>query len=348
MTIHAAKGLEAPVVFLADTASKPRERSAYEALLHWPGDRDRPEQFLLAGNRAMRDQAMQSLLEQQQQERLREDANLLYVALTRARQYLFISGSSSKDNIDTTWYGMLENAVLGWSRTADGNPMYQSGVIAPATPDTVKVQPSWTPDPRLSQPIRIAPGNPVISPSQLDDTAQTDGHTDGRKRGIALHTLLDHLARDGAGEPEGMAGALAGLLGRAQDDPEFLQWWQHALHVRQHPGNCDLFDAAQYRQACNEVPVQFLDEERMVYGVIDRVVLQDESVTLIDYKTHASATAATVATLAGHYRNQMYYYRRAAQRLWPAQHIRCCLLFTACNERVYLDEVQSPGLSGFP
>jgi ATP-dependent helicase/nuclease subunit A len=348
MTIHAAKGLEAPVVFLADTASRPRERSAYEALLHWPGESDRPEQFLLAGNRAKRDQAMQSLLEQQLQEHQREDANLLYVALTRARQYLFISGSSSKDNIDTTWYGMLENAVLGWSRTADGNPVCRSGVIATATPDTVRGQPALVPDPCLSQPIRIAPGNPVISPSQLDDTAQTDGHADGRERGIALHTLLDHLARDVAGEPEDMAGALAGLLGRAVDDTEFLQWWQHALHVRQHPANADLFDATQYRQACNEVPVQFLDEERMVYGVIDRVVIQDECVTLVDYKTHASATAATVSTLAGHYRNQMHYYRRAAQRLWPAQRIRCCLLFTACNERVYLDEVESPGLLSFP
>lgn len=340
MTIHAAKGLEAPVVFLADTASKPRERSAYEALLHWPGDRDRPEQFLLAGNRAMRDQATQALLDQQQQERQREDANLLYVALTRARQYLFISGSSNRDNIESTWYGLLENAVQGWSRTADGNPVCQSGVIAPATPDTMKVQPAWTPDPRLSQPIRIAASHPVISPSQLDDAVQTNGQADGRERGIALHTLLDHLTRDEAGDPEGMAGALAGLLGRAEDDPEFLQWWQHALHTRQHPANRDLFDAAQYRQACNEVPVHFLDDRHLVYGVIDRVVIQGDCVTLIDYKTHAAATPSTVSTLAEHYRRQMHYYRRAAQWLWPALHIRGCLLFTACNERVYLDNEQ--------
>ncbi|HYQ72210.1 MAG TPA: UvrD-helicase domain-containing protein, partial [Gammaproteobacteria bacterium] len=55
MTIHAAKGLEAPVVFLADLASAPPDRSAHGALVDWPGDRDRPLHFLLTPRRAALD-----------------------------------------------------------------------------------------------------------------------------------------------------------------------------------------------------------------------------------------------------------------------------------------------------
>jgi ATP-dependent helicase/nuclease subunit A len=340
MTIHAAKGLEAPVVFLADTAGKPRERNAHAALLSWPGERDRPEQLLLAGSRDSRDSATQALLTRQQQAYRREDANLLYVALTRARQYLFISGSSSRGSSADTWYGMIAAAVQDWPRNAAGNPCHRSEHPARATAPATPAPPVPAPDPRLSRPLAIPLRQPVIAPSRMDDTAHLDGQADGRERGIAIHTLLDHLSRTGVTATGERAGALAALLGRAPDDADFARWWEQALQIRRHPANADLFDADRFDRACNEVPVQYLEGDGMVTGVIDRLILQGERVTLVDYKTHAAATPETVARLAESCRAQMHYYRQAAQRLWPAHHIRCCLLFTACNERVWLDAAQ--------
>ena len=55
MTIHAAKGLEAPLVFLADSAHEPKPPAAWEALVRWPADAARPDRFLLAGPKAVLD-----------------------------------------------------------------------------------------------------------------------------------------------------------------------------------------------------------------------------------------------------------------------------------------------------
>ena len=51
MTIHGAKGREAPVVFLADSATTSKLRSVYKAMFDWPGDSDRPTHFLLSGKK---------------------------------------------------------------------------------------------------------------------------------------------------------------------------------------------------------------------------------------------------------------------------------------------------------
>ena len=92
LTIHASKGLEAPVVFLADATHTAHPRKVFQALVDWPADAPRPQSLLLSPRDpdrfSARLLAAQALAEQ------REDANLLYVALTRARQFLFISGCS--------------------------------------------------------------------------------------------------------------------------------------------------------------------------------------------------------------------------------------------------------------
>ncbi len=76
----------------------------------------------------------------------------------------------------------------------------------------------------------------------------------------------------------------------------------------------------------------------MVYGIIDRLVLCAGTVWVIDFKTHTSASRETLATLAAAYREQMQLYARGVRLLWPRQLIRPCLLFTACNALVPMDE----------
>ncbi|MGD8875641.1 MAG: UvrD-helicase domain-containing protein, partial [Gammaproteobacteria bacterium] len=155
MTIHAAKGLEAPVVFLADMATAPRDRNAHAALVDWPGDRERPRQFLLTPRRADLDPASRVLLENQAREQSREDANLLYVAITRARQYLYISASAPTRGSDLGWYGLLRDALQGWEKNAAGNPWHTTGT-RPADA-TLSVSAAIRPDvdPRLSRRISV-------------------------------------------------------------------------------------------------------------------------------------------------------------------------------------------------
>jgi ATP-dependent helicase/nuclease subunit A len=99
-----------------------------------------------------------------------------------------------------------------------------------------------------------------------------------------------------------------------------------------------LFDDNQYQQAFNEVPIQYLEEDTLVYGIIDRLVLTRETVYVIDYKTHQWAAGDVLHRLADSYREQMRLYASGAQKLWPGRTIRPCLLFTACGELVAMDD----------
>jgi len=338
LTIHGAKGLEAPVVFLADTAVTPGNKDAYAALLRQADDSARPDLFTLAGARANADAATRGLLDRHDADKRAEDANLLYVALTRARQYLFISGSQPDRGYDGSWYALIDAALADWQRTADGHPYCRSGTPAALAPQAAFAAPDVVVDARLAQPLAVTPARTRIAPS-LEALPAGDGagDPDGRERGIAIHVLLDHLSRARQPDEAALRTRLAGLLLRERDDPEFLQWWQHALAVVRDPRLAALFDTGRYTRAWNEVPVQYLEGDRLVHGIIDRVVLGGDGILLVDYKTHAHATPGALDALVEGYRAQMQCYANAARRLWPRQRLRVGLLFTACRELVSMD-----------
>ena len=109
ITIHAAKGLESPVVFLVDTGpQKPKSRT-YQPITYWPSDAKQPEQFFILTRKDDIDNDTQILIDQQIQKDWQEELNLLYVALTRAKQYLYISGTASKQNT-YSWHSIINDA----------------------------------------------------------------------------------------------------------------------------------------------------------------------------------------------------------------------------------------------
>jgi len=335
MTIHAAKGLEAPVVFLADLATAPRDRSAHAALVDWPGDRDRPVQFLLTPRRTDLDAVSRALLENQARERQREDANLLYVAITRARQYLYLSASAPARGSDTGWYGLLGEALAGWERNTAGNPCHTTGT--PAADVTLHTAAGIIPtvDERLTRTIPVRPELRQIAPSHADPAVTPEsGDADGRERGIAIHRMLDFISRSQGEAPATLPPQLAHGLGREAGDPELHAWWQEAVQTCRHADFAGLFDPRHYLRARNEVPLQYFRDGQLVYGIIDRLVIREDGVLVIDYKTHRRAAPDTLAELAGGYREQMQLYSAGVARLWPGLVVKPYLLFTACNALV--------------
>ena len=346
MTIHGAKGLEAPVIFLADTATVKKAGHAYTALVDWPGDRDRPAHFLLAGTLAKLDSVSRNLLERQAQEALREDANLLYVAITRARQYLYISGSLPDRGGDGSWYQLVSAALADWDHTEGGGCAHASG--QPATPqaDTPASLVNIAVDPRLSEIIPVTHSQMQIAPSRatpgtIAETATQSGDADGRERGIAMHLMLQSLSAQTLPVTDTLPLAVASAIGREPDDPEAQDWWQEALQTWHHPACAFLFDPSRFDQAYNEVPVQYLDGDVLVYGIIDRLVLSGNKVYVVDYKTHRSAATDTLSELVDNYREQMRLYAMGIAKLWPEKDVRPYLLFTACRELVAMDDSAS-------
>ena len=334
LTIHGAKGLEAPVIFLADAATTGINRTANEALVIWPPGKARPDEFLLTARKTAQDSISRSLLEKQQQDSLREDANLLYVAMTRARQYLFISGSEGRKSNDTSWYEMICAALSGWEKNKNGNLFHTTGKLPETQQAADADKPAAESDPRLSE--RVPPLKPLlvqIAPSRASGTGSWQpGDADGRERGIAIHAMLEWLSQEDGAGVETLPASLANSLGREPGNPDLQDWWQEAVHTHQNADFAQLFDPRHYRQAMNEVAVQYMENEQLVYGIIDRVVIQDDAVLVIDYKTHQPAHENQLAALTEEYREQMRLYTRAAELLWPEKSVKAGLLFTHSNQ----------------
>jgi ATP-dependent exoDNAse (exonuclease V) beta subunit len=171
-----------------------------------------------------------------------------------------------------------------------------------------------------------------IAPSRTVGEAYVSSDTDedGRQRGIAIHRMLEYLSQ--TPQTEQQAIAIANELGVQENDTEFQAWWQEAQQIINSPKLAFLFADKNYQQAWSEVPIQYQQNERIVYGIIDRLVINKDEVIVVDYKTHQSATDKNVYNLAEKYRTQMDYYLEGVRQLWPDLKARGLLLFTACGE----------------
>ncbi len=332
MTIHAAKGLEAQVVILADTGPVRSRNKAYQALVDWPAATDRPQHFLLTGGKDTLDTFSRQRLAEQQLAEQREEANLLYVALTRAKRVLIISSASADED---SWYNLIK-APLGTAgavTTADGSVLLESGsstaapaVASPAVTATVI-------DPRMRQTLATVREDDEIAPSHSTGESDTAAfEEDGLLRGRAIHRLLELLCqRPDAKDGRMLRASVAEELGLHADDADLHDWWEEAQAVVRDPRHRELFELAATDTAYNEIPIQYRIGERRVFGIIDRLVRRGKRVIVVDYKTHISATPAALPQLAEPYRAQLRLYAEGVRALWPDAEIRTALLFTRCG-----------------
>lgn len=367
MTIHAAKGLEAPVVFLANAArgSGYRERGM-QPLIDWPVSEDRPHYFHLGGNSRNIDDVSQELKHRHQWPARREESNLLYVALTRARQMLFVSGCEPGKG-DSGWYGFIEKRLHHAVKTgeaarvglkhetlpaddADTAPHFSAWLEFGAPPplEQLREKPVTTfeIDPKLTKPVPGMTVSGMRHPSRMvpegDDLPYENAWTgesgsDVLRRGVVMHRMLEQLA---GGQPRAiLEEALRRELGDRLEESEFNSWWREACRLIDEASFRDFYDPARYQEAHNEMPILYREGGQDIYGVIDRLIIRENEVVLIDYKTHARATEENMALLAEKYQEQMRFYAEGVRRLWPGKKLRMLLLFTACGGMVELQEI---------
>ncbi len=289
-TVHEAKGLEAPIVWLLDANAKSPADKGFDVLVDWPTQAMRPAHFSLYGDKASRGAARKHYFEQDAALASTEDLNLLYVAMTRAKQALLVSGNGERSA--GTWYDRIANAKQAVSAE---NPLL---VAQAADSHDIEPVPSLTLDERLTQPLPTGTRKAAL--------------TDAQRRGIWLHGLMQHLAMPDAVTD---AQSLQRLLGIPEAQLPAL--WQQAQHLLNLPQLAHFFDAQQYRSACNEMP--YIDATGELKR-IDRLVEFDDEVWVLDYKTGESANPAP-------YRAQMNVYRSAMQAVYPGKTVRCALLF---------------------
>ncbi|MEO1038775.1 MAG: double-strand break repair helicase AddA [Pseudomonadota bacterium] len=351
MTVHAAKGLESPIVFLPDTTQKPRSRGGglhlhREAGLLWTPDiATAPE--LITAMKTRSDAEAQA-----------ESQRLLYVAMTRARDRLIVCGHKhghGEGRIDEdSWYARLTAswAGEGWTpiKTTAVSELAEEQGWGPASarrygPAPISAERDLTAagtEPALPAWLHTeAPPEPVaprtLAPSRLlgEEEAGAEPATlsplaaGGQKRfqrGAVIHKLLQTLPD--LPPDRRRASAERFLAGQSDlSDAEQAEIAAETLRVLDEPAFAALFAPGSRAEASVAGSAPGLPEGVIVNGQIDRLVVTADDVLIVDYKTNRpppeQIEAAPPAYIA-----QMAAYRALLQTLHPGKPVRCALLWT--------------------
>ena len=335
MTVHGAKGLEAPIVVLPDTADRtPRERAEIFQLNGgisvWRTDSDNSPEEILQARAQRKAKAAQ------------ENLRLLYVALTRARSWLIIAGAGEaktetsdgpKPRDQWCWYRLVEAGLKAVSaqRVATGGLQHVFGtwpeprfVEERAAPSTTL--PDWT-----QRPAPPAPKAPLmLKPSDLGGAKALFGEGDETEvamaRGTFLHALLEHMPKtDPAAWP-----ALADHFAPEGVAADIVL--AEAAGVLADPALAHLFGAGSLAEVV--ITADILGH-RMV-GAIDRLIVDPGRVLAVDFKSNREVPANAHAVPEGLLR-QMGAYAEALAQIYPDRRIETAILWTAVPKLMALD-----------
>jgi len=364
MTIHASKGLEAPVVYLADTISTSRDKSSLSTLIDWPATDNRPKHFQLMSSVKDRDSISEKLNLQYKDSQQKEDANLLYVAITRARQYLFISGCQPEKGPFTNWYQPVFDALQELTASDLEAPAINHSIIdssmvyssiaslserqqpLSASPEDVQSKEiAFEIDPALTQKISgLSKAQTILAPSYADKLSAQIYHSvknvepadeDAQQRGIAIHRLLELLMRDDTLPESVLLQQIANEM-QLENNSLLKDWLDIAIKNIRHANLQAVFEPDNSLHIYNECPVQYMHNEQLVSGIIDRLIITQDEVLIVDYKTHKGATPENIKKLSLAYQQQMKLYSSGIEKIWPEKRIKTCLLFTECSELVQM------------
>jgi len=348
MTVHGSKGLQAPVVILPDTLGVPPVGDTHvyfdgspeddTALMLWPpqaADREEVTQTLDAARMAAQE---------------REYRRLLYVAMTRAEDRLIVCGwNTRRPAANGCWYNLIDRALEGFAVTQPDADLEACGLTGseaevtihrgaqtrpPRTEDSGAAvacvgpdeAPGWlwtppAPDPRPSRPLapsEAPPDPPPVSP--LDEGAAGDRF----RRGLLVHRLLQTLPTlPASAQAEAARAWLArSVHGLTPDRAEALA--EEVLAVLDAPALSAVFGPGSRA----EVPIVGVVNTAVVSGQVDRLLVTDDRVTVLDFKTSRPAPTDP-ARVPDAYLRQMALYRAVLAQVYPDREIVCALVWTA-------------------
>ncbi len=348
MTVHGAKGLQAPVVILPDTLQSPQNRGG----LVWLGEGEGeimlwPLRKGYDGEAAARARARAQAVQDQEYRRL------LYVALTRAEDRLIVCGWHTKRAApERCWYNLAAGALstvaepvefdftaeveggwtgLGWRlscpQTADPDKSPDETAPRPV-PGGVSL-PAWAKAPPPPEPV---PPRPLAPSRHADDEPAVRsplGPDEGRgfRRGLLVHRLLQSLPELA---PDARRAAAARFLAspvHGLSAAERTEIAEVTMAVLEDPRFAQLFGPGSRA----EVPIVGLVESRggpqAVSGRVDRLLVSEEAVLVVDYKCNRPAPR-TETEAAPVYLRQMAAYRAVLAAVYPDRRIDCALLWT--------------------
>jgi ATP-dependent helicase/nuclease subunit A len=362
MTVHGAKGLEAPVVILADTTTNPA--GPYPPrLITMPGaTADAPDRIVWAAARETDVPAMAAARSRALGAAENEYRRLLYVAMTRAADRLVICGATGqRKRPDGCWYDLVRDALepiavaepadigeekalrLRTWRVAEGDAEAPSDGTPASWPC-----PDW-----LTRPLAAEAAPAIVSPSQAIEERPVLAGAGGEERrralarGSLVHRLLQSLP-DIAPERRGAAARrYLERSGTLFDEVERNDMARQVLALMDDPRFAPL--AAPGSRA--EVPIvgRITRHGRSpvsISGQVDRLAVAAQAVLIADYKTNRPAPRR-LEEVPEAYLVQLALYRAALAELYPGRTLRALLVWTDVPDFMEIpDSILDAALSG--
>jgi ATP-dependent helicase/nuclease subunit A len=339
MTVHGAKGLQAPIVILPDTTQQVSETRR----LLW---RRQDDLCLWVPIKKM--DGTVTGLARAEAERADEEEyrRLLYVALTRAEDRLIVCGWPGRngDAEEGSWYDLVRAGLrslaepVAFDFTADGGwvgPGFslrspQLGPVeqdryAPDADGPAAAPPDWIARPAPKEPDPPRPLAPSRPAGEEPPVRSPLGEDLGRafQRGRLIHRLLETLPELPAAARADAAHRFLAMAAGDLDEAERAALAAEALAVLNHPDFAPLWGA----ESLAEVSVVGRVGHKTIAGRIDRLVVEGSRVTILDYKTNRPPPARP-EDVAQIYLDQMAAYREALGQVYRGAEIRCVLLWT--------------------
>jgi len=350
MTVHGAKGLQAPLVILPDTTGMPKTRDT----LFWLTPPQQPEtQIPIFCPRAeLRSQAVREAVDESRTAQNEEQNRLLYVALTRAEDELIICGAKPKKSPSPAcWY---ESVRLGFDRLGvapdtDGKRVFATSqtadpdraVAVAASVDNSSIPvwaggaPLWRPLPPAAENIRpepLAPSRNTEDEAKRAVTASPVGKNLGALRqaraaalakGRMVHALLQHLPD--IAPPDRVPAAARYLDYAAAELAPAARTAiaQSVLAILDDPELRPLFGA----QSRAEAPITGVVGDVEIGGLIDRLAVGEREILLADYKTDRQPPEQAEGIPTAYLRQLAAYVALLAQ-IYPSHRIHCVLIWT--------------------
>lgn len=337
MTVHGSKGLQAPIVILADATGNPdSSRVRGLELAEELADDDGPGipvPNLRKEEKAGRIAAAEAEVADAERE---EHWRLLYVAMTRAEEALFIGGALGKREREAaaeSWYARLAPLFDGddladpiWGARRELGHRAEP-IAEVAKPDRVApiALPGWAttaigPEPRPPRPLApsSAGGELGADPPLPAEVAQV-----AARRGVLIHRLLERLPDIAVDDRK--AAAYSWLERQARDliDGERAEIADASLAVLGTPEFAAIFGP----DALAEVPLAATVDGQVIAGTADRLLVEPDRITVVDFKT-ARRPPAMLGQVPEATLRQMAAYAAALEAIYPRREIVCAVLYT--------------------
>ncbi len=317
MTVHGAKGLESPIVFIADSGPSTEPPEQFSPITDWPATSDSPNIFMLGCKKSAMSHAAQ-LARDETNQSSNEGLNLLYVALTRAKQILVMTGVHAKKSSQDGWHRQCCSALEIGSECDDVWQYEHSTMpnVSTAIPSNLK-QTEISYNPTLFEPLASHTSNSPIKDQQSTDALE----------GTIIHKLLELLSQSPDLSDQVLLNRI-NLESNIAITPELLRpLKEEAISCLSSAKLENIFGSTQDQQVFHEITVANTSSSNQL-NIIDQMIVKKDCVWIIDFKTQKDVTESNAIEHSLQFKVQLKRYADAVRPLYPTLPIRCSIVFT--------------------